>query len=118
MAAGFAAGSLQAALENARSGVPLGAEAGAASIVLTVNAHDGRYCRLYRVRATAGITEGVACREQQRWRVVAFDSSVASDAVFHTAGAGALDGVLDNLGGAALGADAERELLERGWRPR
>jgi len=119
VAAGFATGWLQAALEHARSGAALGNETGAASIVLTVNARDRRYCRLYRVRANAGITEGVACREEQGWRVIAFDSTVASDAVFHTAGASPLvDDVLDNLGGAALGADAERDLLERGWRPR
>ena len=117
MAVGFAAGSLQAALEQAHSGAPLGDETGAASIVLTVSARDGKYCRLYRVRAGAGITEGVACREARGWRVVAFDATVASDALFHTAGASPLiDGVLDNLGGATLGEAAEHALLERGWR--
>ena len=117
----FASKALQSTLERAASGAPLGSEAGAAAIVLTVNTQDGRFCRLYRLRTgvAAGVAEGVACREDGRWRVVGFDATVPSDTGFHTAGASPLlDGVLDRLGGEALAPAAERAALLRNWRGR
>jgi Putative zinc-finger len=117
-AEGFASGKLHAALEQARSGARLGDESGATAVVLTVNARDGRFCRLYRQRQGAGVTEGVACREADGWRVVAFDGSV-DDAGFHTAGASPLiDQELDQLGGMTLEPAAENAALARQWTTR
>ncbi len=117
-AEGFASGRLYAALEQARSGARLDDEAGAAVVVLTVSARDGRFCRLYRQRQDAGVTEGVACREAAGWRVVAFDGMV-DDAEFRAAGASPLlDHELDRLGGKTLEPAAEAAALARKWSER
>lgn len=89
-------------------------------VVLSFQAGDGRYCRLFRVN-TGAAGEGLACHDATNWRLVAFDglAAGASDG-FQTAGPSALiDGAMSELGGsAAFELQEEADAIDRGWRPR
>lgn len=117
LAPGFTAldGRLQQALQHSRADET----SGGARVVLSFQAADGRYCRLFRADAAAGQGEGLACRDAQGWQLVAWDA-VAEEAGegFRAAGASALvDGAMSALGGQpALSADEERALIAREWR--
>jgi hypothetical protein len=129
---------LHAALERSASATPTawasadGSVTGAIAPVLTFRAADGRYCRefesLTRGAANGGehAAVGVACRGADgAWRaeVVAAvpPSSVAGmDSAYAPATAPGPE-VIDRYLSAvmeedALGAEAERELLDNGWR--
>ena len=86
-------------------------------MVLTFGASNGRYCRVFQWRANNQAAEGVACRQNDRWQVLAWDGTSTIDSGFHPAGASALiDGVMDRLGGgAALDEAKERAAMEKGW---
>ena len=116
---GFAQGSLLTALEHAQSGGTLAQGADGATMILTVEAQDGRYCRLFRLREHGSAGEGVACREGGDWRVMAWDATVIDGAEFRTAGANAvMDAALDRLGGEALAPLSEQGLIVVGWKAR
>jgi hypothetical protein len=81
---------------------------------------DGRYCRQF-VRSDADLNgEGVACRgaRDPKWQLIAWQGTGANANGFQPASSNALlDAVLDGLGaGEAFDAQAERALLQRGWR--
>jgi len=95
-----------------------GATTHAVSMVLSFQAADGRYCRLFRASRDAGSGEGLACRGTGGWQVVAWDATTtASTEGFRAAGAGMLiDGAMSELGGSpAMDAGEERAAITRGW---
>jgi hypothetical protein len=88
------------------------------SMVLSFQAADGRYCRLFRTARDAGSGEGLACRSSAGWQVVAWDATTtASTDAFRAAGAGMLiDGAMSELGGSpAMDAGEEIAAINRGW---
>jgi hypothetical protein len=105
---------LARALDETRSG----AAAHDVSMVLSFQAADGRYCRLFRAVRDAGPGEGLACRGSSGWQVVAWDATTtASTEGFRAAGAGMLiDGAMSELGGSpAMDTGEERAAIMRGW---
>jgi hypothetical protein len=106
---------LARALEEARSG-STGAQG--VSVMLSFQAGDGRYCRLFRKASTTTSGEGLACRGAAGWQVVAWDATTtASTEGFRAAGAGMLiDGAMSELGGSpAMDAGEEGAAITRGW---
>ena len=110
-------GLLLAALDTGESGKMIEEGGRSAQVMLTFEADDGRYCRAFRAHETGVAAEGVACRNDTQWQVVAWDGTVDLDEGFRAAGASELlDDVMDRLGGgAALEVAEERALIERHW---
>lgn len=95
-----------------------GAAAQGVSLVLSFQAEDGRYCRLFRVARAANSGEGLACRSSNSWQVVAWDATTTTSAEgYRAAGAGALiDGAMSELGGRpAMDANDESAAMARNW---
>lgn len=90
--------------------------------VLTFPDRSGTWCREFLLRDGARGWRGVACRESGAWelQVVARESFLASDDAYRPAGTAASDDVAGfitrNAADIALGRDAERELINSGWR--
>ena len=108
---------LLAALDGGESGKAIDEGGRSAQIILTFESDDGRYCRAFRSHEANAAAEGVACRNDGQWEVVAWDGTVDPDEGFRAAGASELlDDVMDRLGGsAALEAADERALIEQHW---
>lgn len=108
---------LLSALEHAESGKVTSNGARTAQVILTFVSDDGRYCRAFRSRDVSGGAEGLACRDGEQWRLVAWDGTAATDDGFRTAGSSELlDDIMDRLGGGpALERSEEHALLERNW---
>jgi hypothetical protein len=108
---------LLAALDGGESGKAIDEGGRSAQIILTFESDDGRYCRAFRSHEANAAAEGVACRNDGLWEVVAWDGTVDPDEGFRAAGASELlDDVMDRLGGsAALEAADERALIEQHW---
>lgn len=88
-------------------------------VVLSFQAGDGRYCRLFRAVASGSEGEGLACHDSASWRLVAWDGLAAdSSGGFQAAGPSALiDGAMSELGGsAAFEPQEEAAAIGRGWR--
>jgi hypothetical protein len=88
------------------------------TVVLSFQAGDGRYCRLFRKASAANSGEGLACRGSVGWQVVAWDATTtASTEGFRAAGAGMLiDGAMSELGGSpAMDAGEEGAAIKRDW---
>jgi hypothetical protein len=104
---------LARALDEQRSG----AAGQGTSMVLSFQAEDGRYCRLFRVARTADSGEGLACRGSADWQIVAWDATTTSTEGYRAAGAGALiDGAMSELGGRpAMDANEEGAAIARDW---
>lgn len=112
----YAQGALRAALETRPSGVGASTDDAAVSILLTLRTRSGALCRLFESRA-ATAAEGLACRDDAGWKIVAWDATVARSDGFNTAGASAvLDAAMERLGGEPLDAAGERDARERGWK--
>ena len=107
---------LAAALDSQRSGT---AGAQGVQVLLSFQAADGRYCRLFRAGESQGVGEGLACRQADHWKLAAWDASAptASDG-YRTAGASALvDGAMSALGGSPALSNSEEEIaVARQWR--
>jgi hypothetical protein len=104
---------LARALDEAPSGTAQGV-----SMVLSFQAGDGRFCRLFREARATGSGEGLACRGTAGWQVVAWDATTTTSTDgFRAAGAGALiDGAMSELGGRpAMDAGEEGAAIKRGW---
>ena len=123
----MARGGLASALDAQMSGAT---SASGTRIGLSFVARDGSYCRAFTQGASgaAGIA-GLACRENEGWRVRQLVAVAATDAAsssttgsegFRTAASPwppALLASIDDLReGDALSADAERAAMTRGWR--
>jgi hypothetical protein len=107
---------LARALDDTRSGGASAAQG--VSMVLSFQAADGRYCRLFRASRDAVSGEGLACRGSAGWKVVAWDSTTTTSTEgFRAAGAGMLiDGAMSELGGSpAMDAGEEGAAITRGW---
>ena len=115
---GFAAmdGVLQRVLDSQPAGIT---DAAGTQVLLSFQAGDGRYCRLFRKSEAAAHGEGLACRESTGWQLVAWDGQVSEITEgYRTAGASALiDGVMAAIGGEpALSAAEEAAVIDRDWR--
>jgi hypothetical protein len=85
-------------------------------VILTFESEDGHYCRAFGSRDAGAAAEGVACRSDAQWQVVAWDGT--ADPSEGSRSSELLDDVMDRLGGgAALEAAEERALIERHWSP-
>jgi hypothetical protein len=106
------------ALDAQRSGT---AAADGTQVLLSFQAADGRYCRLFRAGNADAMGEGLACRNGSAWTLTAWDAS-APESVdgFRTAGASALvDGAMAALGGKPAMSGAEEDaVIREGWRRR
>jgi len=108
---------LLAALDSGESGKAIRQAGRSTQIILTFESDDGQYCRAFRSHEAKAAAEGVACRDNGQWQIVAWDGTVDPDEGFRAAGASELlDDVMDRLGGgAALEPADERALIERHW---
>jgi hypothetical protein len=112
-----ARGTLHTVLESRPSGSRLD-EGGESAIVLLTISAQGQVCRLYGTTRAGRASEGVACRERDGWRIVAWESVTTLSGDYRAAGASPLlDAVLDRVGGEPLAPADEQALLARGWRP-
>jgi hypothetical protein len=109
---------LLAALESGESGKAVAEGDRSVQIILTFQADDGRYCRTFGARDATAAAEGVACRSNGQWQVVAWDGTADPGEGFRAAGASELlDDVMDRLGGSsALELAEERTLIEKHWK--
>ena len=109
---------LRETLESGDSSKTVVAGDHSVQIILTFEADDGRYCRTFGVRDASGTAEGVACRTDGRWQVVAWDGTADSGESFRAAGASELlDDIVDRLGGnPAVEPAEERALIEQHWK--
>lgn len=109
---------LLAALENGESGKMAVEGDRSVQIILTFESEDGRYCRAFGSHDAKASAEGVACRSDGQWQVVAWDGTADPNEGFRAAGASELiDDAMDRLGGsAALEVADERALIEQQWR--
>lgn len=79
---------------------------------------EGRACRVFRASVSGVLTEAAACRDGERWRVLALapvravDGFMQADSAEPEAVAAAVDGVF----AAEIDAAAEAELISRDWR--
>jgi hypothetical protein len=86
-------------------------------MILSFRANDGRHCRVFELSNPTGGAEGVACRNETHWQVVAWDATQKPTDGFRAAGASELiDGVMHRLGGdSALELSDEQKLIKNGW---
>lgn len=112
-------GVLQAALDGAASGGAVSQGGLRASPLYTVAAADGRSCRAFRTEAKGGASEGVACRGEDGWRVLAVAPAATRPGGFGQAGSpepAAVTAALDALDpGDPLPAVEEAALIARRW---
>ena len=91
---------------------------------LTFLTTDDAFCRQYELTNTGGVVEGIACRQDDGWRVqvASFAPGQIADSDYRTAASGrsaALEAFIDaNISGSPLDASQERNLLAGGWRSR
>lgn len=114
---GFVApGSVAAALDGALSAQP---RADGISVFSTFVDRSGRSCRHFSVARQDTSGEGIACRAEGRWAMVAWDATASNRAdAFETAGASAaLDSVQAALGaGDPLSPAQEAARIRANWR--
>ncbi len=102
-------------LDTQRSGAPV---AEGTQVLLTFQAADGRYCRLFRAgRCGCRWARGWRAGMRRAWKLTAWDAS-APESVdgFRTAGASALvDGAMAALGGKPAMSGGEEDAAIWGW---
>lgn len=122
-----ASASLQAILDTAPSGETrvLGTDA-EVTPVASLETADGGWCRLFRLRAADGPTEGVACRADDGWHVRAY-VALAPVAVAPAEGYAPASGearsplraLASELGlGETIDPGREERLIRAGWQDR
>ena len=99
------------------------AEAAATRIGVSFVSRDGAFCRSFETARREGRVAGIACRDNNRWRIAALASAPPrADSPFQPAAASMPAGIREALGsmivGEALDADAERAARNQGWRAR
>jgi hypothetical protein len=113
-------GTLATDLQRLLESVPSGSSRDGNRMLLTFQAGDGRYCRLFQSTATGNAGEGLACRAGAAWQLSAWQAAdPAEDAgTYRPAGAsGLIDGVMEELGGApALAPEQEVTVIAAGWK--
>jgi hypothetical protein len=110
--------SIASALDRIASGSALQRKEDTVRMILSFQSRDGRNCRVFEIANGKSGAEGVACKGEKQWQVVAWDATHAPTSGFRAAGASELvDGVMNRLGGnAALESADEQKLIERDWR--
>ena len=110
--------SLSLALDTIKSGASLQHNSDKVQMILSFNALGGRHCRVFEVANAKGGAEGVACHDNTRWQVVAWDATQSKSDGFRTAGGGEMvDSVMTRLGGnVALELSDEQKLIEGKWK--
>jgi hypothetical protein len=99
---------------------PSGEASGNAIVVASFKAVDGRYCRQFEIglEASGAVADGVACRGEDRWNVIALARRPGAASSYMVAGGG--DPValaVAGLGpGPRIAADAERALIGKEWK--
>ncbi|SEP77665.1 hypothetical protein SAMN04488038_101453 [Solimonas aquatica] len=109
--------SLQLALEQLPSGQQRDDAGVRTRPILSFRADDGRWCRMFEQSGKSGTLEGLACRQDGRWQILAQARGAADALDFRAAGGdGGLDAEMNRLGQApTLEAAAERSLIAQGW---
>lgn len=111
----WAKGALAKALEHQASGTP---GKGQVAIALTIQGHNDAPCRAFRV-ADQGL-DGLACRHEQGWSIVALGTQAIGEAGAYRPAAGLSPGVLAALEGIpdseALSPEAEAARIRAKWR--
>jgi hypothetical protein len=116
----LAAGALEQALSNqltnnqpAQAPVRIG---------VSFRSKDGNYCRTFQLREATALA-GLACREEQHWRLELLargEASHSSNPEFRPAGSDlpppVIQAVNDTMAGDPLDAKAEADARERQWR--
>lgn len=83
---------------------------------------DNAYCRQYELTSAGGAVDGIACRDDEDWRlqVASFAPGRTGTGDYQTAASGrsaALEAFIDaNIAGAPLNSGDERAALAKGWR--
>jgi hypothetical protein len=107
---------LARALDAAPSGQAAGSGERQVMVVASFAASDGRYCRQFELGG--GAADGVACRTERDWSIVALAKRPGGPGGFQPAGgenpvAVAVAGLKP---GPRIDADAERELIGKKWK--
>lgn len=85
--------------------------------LLSFRADDGRWCRVYARQSASAGEEGLACRDERGWQLLAQDAGSADGSLHPAGSSAAIDSRMQQLGnGPTLEADAERQLIAQGWR--
>lgn len=118
---------LQAILDSAASGETraLGPDAEVTPVASSAAAGGG-WCRLFRLTGASGPADGIACRDEGGWRVLAYvalaDSAATPDDGYAPASADSgspLRGLIPKLGlGDPVDPATEERLIRDGWRDR
>lgn len=112
----LASGALQRLLEQQASGEAVSAGEEKLSVLMTLRSAGGQICRLYTAERPQGGGEGLACRQEDGWHVLAWDATTGNSSNFRTAAASPwLDAAMDRLEADPLTVAQERDLLSRGW---
>jgi hypothetical protein len=109
----LARGALQRALNEQLAGEP--AFRGAVRIGVSLRARAGGYCRTFELAGNA-LTDGLACRIGDRWRLLALVDATAAAHVFMPLPPGLLAAVSANTSGQPLDASGEAQARRNGWR--
>jgi hypothetical protein len=115
----YARGALTAALNEELGSKPL--LGNAVRVGLSYKAKDGHYCRTFSVREIHALS-GLACREQQQWRVWTLEGAEARGTGVHVAHGGpalppgVAQAVSERTSGAPLDQQAEMSARRSGWR--
>jgi hypothetical protein len=101
-------------LERSPSG-EAGGEAGRIVVVASFEAADGRYCRQFEIASAA---DGVACRGESDWNILAFARRPGAAGSYQAAsGADPVAVAVAGLNpGPRIEAEAERVLIGNGWK--
>lgn len=115
-----AKGALNAGLIRASSGTETRVANGVMTVALSFRAEDGRLCRQFTVKLPKQSAAGVACREDDAWRIEGWSAAPARAQGYSMAAGpedGGLGAVVDRLGvRQTLDADAERRAIAEGWK--
>jgi hypothetical protein len=108
----LARGPLQRALNEQLAGEP--AHWGAVRIGVSLRARAGGYCRTFELAGSA-LTDGLACRIGDRWRLLALIDGPAAAHVFMPLPPGLLAAVSANTSGQPLDGTGETLARRNGW---
>lgn len=90
--------------------------AGDVRVGLSFLSREGSYCRSFQL----GASSGLACREDDAWRIPVLADTPAEASGYRQAGSAlplaVLDAVDARIAGATLDAAAERAARDRGWK--
>lgn len=110
---------MQRVLDTAISGDATHAGAEQVQVALSFQTDTGAVCRQFQTTSGQRVADGVACRDGDKWRLIAQAETAAPAQEYQTAGAEdtPIDAAIAALGTASvLSADEERALMQNSWR--